>query len=145
MAGIWGLAATITRKHASRCSRPLFRNSATRILDRISDRGNYKLGGCSQIPEGYKAIFHVGAGFTAFWEIAVMLIPESKIYRKEDLGEEQRRNFKKRCATVHQGWQDCFQAVLENHDLLYHSSSGFNWQSRGSQVHPLSSLLMKHI
>jgi SHS family lactate transporter-like MFS transporter len=91
MGGIWGLSAAMSLENMPVEARGLFSG--------VLQQG-YSIGyliaaviNLTLVPataEGYKGIFHFGAGFTALIAAVVMLIPESHIYASKE-GEEKIR------------------------------------------------------
>ncbi|KAL2011940.1 hypothetical protein VTN00DRAFT_4658 [Thermoascus crustaceus] len=145
MGGIWGLAAAIALENMPIDARGLFSG----ILQQGYSIG-YLLAAVVNIAvvphnaEGFKAIFHVGAGFSALVAIIQMFVPESKIFRKSKEEESddrsgnegrqgQRKSQRRRIALFakdlslvgRQYWRMFLYCVL--------LSTAFNWMSHGAQ------------
>ncbi|KAL1998340.1 hypothetical protein VTN02DRAFT_6368 [Thermoascus thermophilus] len=138
MGGIWGLAAAIALENMPADARGLFSG----ILQQGYSVG-YLLAAVVNIAvvphsaEGFKAVFHVGAGFSALVAIVQMFLPESKIFRRSDTGgedgHEQRRSLSRRIALFardlglvgRQYWRMFLYCVL--------LATAFNWMSHGAQ------------
>lgn len=145
MGGIWGLAAAIALENMPTDARGLFSG----ILQQGYSVG-YLLAAVVNIAvvphnaEGFKAIFHVGAGFSALVAIIQIFVPESKIFRRSkeeesndnnggEEGHEQRKSQRRRVALFvkdlglvgRQYWRMFLYCVL--------LSTAFNWMSHGAQ------------
>lgn len=132
MGGIWGMSAAIALENMPVEARGLFSG--------ILQQG-YSIGyliaavmNLAVVPissEGYKAIFHIGAGLTAAVAILVMFIPESGIYQNRS--EEDRPPFKERMALF---IKDGKLAAKQYSQMFFYCillSTAFNWMSHGTQ------------
>lgn len=131
MGGVWGLAAATSLENMHVDARGLFSGilqqgySLGYLIAAVINLTAVRYSG-----EGWKAIFHVGAGFTGLMSIIVALTPESKIYQTED---RERKTLKEHALMVakdmklaaRQYWGRFFYCVI--------LSMGFNWMSHGSQ------------
>lgn len=131
MGGVWGLSAAISLENMPVDARGLFSGILQQgyalgyLIAAVINLTAVRYSG-----EGWKAIFHVGAGFTGLMAILVALIPESKIYKSD---EEDRKTWKERARAVttdlrlaaRQYWRRFLYCVV--------LSMGFNWMSHGSQ------------
>lgn len=132
MGGIWGLSAAMSLENMPVEARGLFSG--------VLQQG-YSIGyliaaviNLTLVPatsEGFLAIFHFGAGFTALIALVVMFIPESHIYAKR--GDEEKVRFGPRVKNfivdlklaARQYWRMFIYCVV--------LSMFFNWMSHGSQ------------
>lgn len=131
MGGVWGLSAAISLENMPVDARGLFSG----ILQQGYALG-YLLAAVINLTavryssEGWRAIFHVGAGFTVLMAILVALMPESGIYKCD---EEDAKTWSQRATAVatdlriaaKQYWRRFLYCVI--------LSMGFNWMSHGSQ------------
>ena len=132
MGGVWGLSAAISLENMHVDARGLFSG----ILQQGYALGYLiaaviNLTAVQYSGEGWKAIFHVGAGFTGLMAVIVALMPESKIYQGK---EEDHKAWNERARSVgtdlrlaaKQYWRRFLYCVM--------LAMGFNWMSHGSQV-----------
>ena len=129
MGGVWGLAAAISLENIHVDARGLFSGilqqgySIGYLLAAVINLTAVRYSG-----EGWKAIFHVGAGFTGLMAIIVVLMPESAVYNEEDY-----KSWTERAKAVgvdlrlaaKQYWRRFLYCII--------LSMGFNWMSHGSQ------------
>jgi SHS family lactate transporter-like MFS transporter len=135
MGGIWGLSAAMSLENMPTEARGLFSG----ILQQGYSIG-YLLAAVINITvvphnsEGHRAIFYVGAGFTALVAIIQMFIPESKIFAKSEDDSGVRRQsqrtrirlfFKDLRLVARQYWQMFLYCIL--------LCTAFNWMSHGAQ------------
>lgn len=134
MGGIWGLAAAMSLENMPTEARGLFSG----ILQQGYSIG-YLLAAVINIVavphthEGYKVIFHVGAGFSALVAIIQMFVPESKIFAKDEASTQPRQSQRLRVKLFikdlklvsRQYWQMFLYCIL--------LCMAFNWMSHGAQ------------
>jgi SHS family lactate transporter-like MFS transporter len=133
--GIWGLSAAMALENMPTDARGLFSG----ILQQGYSIG-YLLAAVINIAvvphssEGYKAIFHVGAGFSALVGIVQMFIPESKIFAKKEDNSGVRQQsqsmriklfLKDMRLVACQYWKMFLYCIL--------LCTAFNWMSHGAQ------------
>jgi SHS family lactate transporter-like MFS transporter len=134
MGGIWGLSAAMSMENMPVEARGLFSG----LLQQGYALG-YLIAAVINITavrhtsEGYKAIFHVGAGFTGLVALIVMFIPESHIFVDGDGESAGQMPFRHKAAGV---WRDLKLASRLYWKMFLYCIAlcmGFNWMSHGSQ------------
>lgn len=134
MGGIWGLSAAMSLENMPAEARGLFSG----ILQQGYSIG-YLLAAVINIvavpntSQGYKAIFQVGAGFSALVAIIQMFVPESKFFTKDEDSDQSRQSQRLRIKLFikdlklvsRQYWQMFLYCIL--------LSMAFNWMSHGAQ------------
>jgi MFS transporter, SHS family, lactate transporter len=130
MGGVWGLSAAISLENMPVDCRGLFSGILQQgyalgyLIAAVINLTAVRYSG-----EGWKAIFHVGAGFTGLMAILVCIMPESKIYKDEEdikgWNERARAVGKDLKKAARQYWGRFLYCVI--------LSMGFNWMSHGSQ------------
>lgn len=135
MGGVWGLAAALAMENMPIDARGLFSG----ILQQGYSIG-YLLAAVINITavprssEGYKAIFHVGAGFSALVGTIQIFIPESKIFAKKEDNSGVRQQsqstriqlfLKDMRLVARQYWKMFLYCIL--------LCTAFNWMSHGAQ------------
>ncbi|KAJ5981882.1 hypothetical protein N7499_009061 [Penicillium canescens] len=134
MGGIWGLSAAMSMENMPVEARGLFSG----LLQQGYALG-YLIAAVVNITavrytsEGYKAIFHVGAGFTGLVALIVMFIPESPIFVNDDGENAGQMPLRHKVAGV---WRDLKLASRLYWKIFLYCIAlcmGFNWMSHGSQ------------
>lgn len=134
MGGIWGLSAAMSMENMPVEARGLFSG----ILQQGYALG-YLIAAVINITavryasEGYKAIFHVGAGFTGLIALIVMFVPESHIFVNADGENADQIPFRQKATAV---WRDLKVASRLYWRMFLYCivlCMGFNWMSHGSQ------------
>lgn len=131
MGGVWGLAAATSLENMHVDARGLFSGilqqgySLGYLIAAVINLTAVRYSG-----EGWKAIFHVGAGFTGLMSIIVALMPESKIYQTE---ERERKTLKEHTVMVAKDMKLAARQYWGRFLYCIILSMGFNWMSHGSQ------------
>jgi SHS family lactate transporter-like MFS transporter len=146
MGGIWGLSAAMSMENMPVEARGLFSG----LLQQGYALG-YLIAAVVNITavrytsEGYKAIFHVGAGFTGLVALIVMFIPESPIFVNDDGENPGQMSFRHKVAGV---WRDLKLASRLYWKIFLYCIAlcmGFNWMSHGSQGKEIKSYFPRNV
>lgn len=131
MGGVWGLSAAISLENMPVEARGLFSGILQQgyalgyLIAAVINLTAVRYSG-----EGWKAIFHVGAGFTGLMAILVAMMPESRIYKTD---EDDSKGWNARARAVATDLRKVAKQYWPRFIYCIILSMGFNWMSHGSQ------------